>query len=295
MEDKGNNIRAIFTVERLTEGWDVLNLFDIVRLYSGQNAGGSTKKVPEATIKEKQLIGRGVRYFPFTYGDKTKSKRKFDNDWKNELRVLEELYYYTYDEESRYICHLKKELKKDGYISDGKVIKAFSLKQEFQKSDFYKNTKIWYNERKENPNRKKTTLEDIKKDFSMSYKLKSLGFNEEEIVPDNSEDMQKLNLKEDGLRVIFLKFKEIEKHIFHKAINVKAKQENSLCQFDRLKKELNIKSMEDLRNDIFLGDLNMTIKANKIMKFEDLSGENKLKITMKFLDIPIANDFSYIY
>ncbi len=44
LEDKNNHIRAIFTVDRLTEGWDVLNLFDIVRLYQGQNAGGSTKK-----------------------------------------------------------------------------------------------------------------------------------------------------------------------------------------------------------------------------------------------------------
>ena len=56
LEDKNNHIRAIFTVDRLTEGWDVLNLFDIVRLYSGQNTGGSTKKTPEATTKEKQLI-----------------------------------------------------------------------------------------------------------------------------------------------------------------------------------------------------------------------------------------------
>ena len=30
LEDKNNNIRVIFTVKRLTEGWDVLNLYDIV-------------------------------------------------------------------------------------------------------------------------------------------------------------------------------------------------------------------------------------------------------------------------
>ena len=112
LEDKNNHIRAIFTVDRLTEGWDVLNLFDIVRLYQGQNAGGSTKKTPEATTKEKQLIGRGVRYCPFAFSDKIKNKRKFDGDLNHELRVLEELYYYTYDEESKYISHLKKELKK---------------------------------------------------------------------------------------------------------------------------------------------------------------------------------------
>ncbi len=37
LEAADNPIRAIFTVDRLTEGWDVLNLFDIVRLYEGQN------------------------------------------------------------------------------------------------------------------------------------------------------------------------------------------------------------------------------------------------------------------
>lgn len=76
LEDANNHIRAIFTVDRLTEGWDVLNLFDIVRLYQGQNAGGSSQKTPEATTKEKQLIGRGVRYYPFNYKDKLANKRK---------------------------------------------------------------------------------------------------------------------------------------------------------------------------------------------------------------------------
>ena len=170
LEDKNNHIRAIFTVDRLTEGWDVLNLFDIVRLYQGQNAGGSTKKTPEATTKEKQLIGRGVRYFPFVFNDKIKNKRKFDDDLKHELRVLEELYYYTYDEESRYISHLAKELKKDGYIRDDKVIKTFALKPEFQESDFYKNVKIWYNEPIDNPRRKKKDLEYIKENFKFEHK-----------------------------------------------------------------------------------------------------------------------------
>jgi type III restriction enzyme len=33
LEEKNNNIRAVFAVAKLNEGWDVLNLFDIVRLY----------------------------------------------------------------------------------------------------------------------------------------------------------------------------------------------------------------------------------------------------------------------
>ena len=277
LEDKNNHIRGIFTVDRLTEGWDVLNLFDIVRLYQGQNTGGGTKKTPEATTKEKQLIGRGVRYFPFEYKDKQKNKRKFDDNLKNELRVLEELYYYTYDEDSRYISELKKELRKDGYIRDDKIIKTFSLKKEFKENDFYKNVKIWYNKQIDNPERRKKTLKDIKKDFFVPYKIRDLEIKEQ-------EDLKRLNLQEKGLITITLKFKNIEKHIFRKAINIKAKQENTLFQFEKIKEELEIESIEDLLKDNFIGDFDVKIIANKNQKYEDISNNDKLKIVLKFLE-----------
>lgn len=283
LEDKNNNIRAIFTVDRLTEGWDVLNLFDIVRLYQGQNTGGSTKKTPEATTKEKQLIGRGVRYCPFVFNDKIKNKRKFDDDLKHELRVLEELYYYTYDQESRYISHLKEELRKDGYIRDDKVIKTFTLKKDFQNSKFYKETKIWYNKQIDNPNRKKKTLEDIKKDFFVPYKIKGLEFNEQEIDFEKQEDLQRLNLQEKGLQTISIRFKDIEKYIVQKAINIKAKQENSLFQFEKLKEELEIESIEELQTDK-LADFDVKIIVSKNTNYDDIDNSDKLGLVIKFLD-----------
>lgn len=283
LEDKNNNIRAIFTVDRLTEGWDVLNLFDIVRLYQGQNTGGSTKKTPEATTKEKQLIGRGVRYCPFAFNDKIKNKRKFDDDLKNELRVLEELYYYTYDEESRYISHLKEELRKDGYIRDDKVIKTFALKKDFQDSKFYQETKIWYNKQIDNPNRKKKTLNDIKNDFFVPYKIKSLEIIEQEIDFEKQEDLQRLNLQEKGLQTILIKFKDIEKHIVQKAINIKAKQENSLLQFERLKEELEIESIEELQTDK-LANFEVKIIVSKNINYDDINNIDKLGLVIKFLD-----------
>ncbi|MCF7859025.1 MAG: DEAD/DEAH box helicase family protein, partial [Candidatus Cloacimonetes bacterium] len=283
LEDKNNHIRAIFTVDRLTEGWDVLNLFDIVRLYQGQNTGGSTKKTPEATTKEKQLIGRGVRYCPFAFNDKIKNKRKFDDDLKHELRVLEELYYYTYDEESRYISHLKEELRKDGYIRDDKVIKTFALKKEFQDSKFYKETKIWYNKQIDNPNRKKKTLEDIKKDFFGLYKIKSLELTEQEIDFEKQEDLHRLKLQEKGLQTISIKFKYIEKHIVQKAINIKAKQENSLFQFENVKEELEIESIEELQTDK-LADFDVKIIVSKNTNYDDIDNSDKLGLVMKFLD-----------
>jgi type III restriction enzyme len=283
LEDKNNHIRAIFTVDRLTEGWDVLNLFDIVRLYQGQNTGGSTKKTPEATTKEKQLIGRGVRYCPFAFNNKIKNKRKFDDDLKHELRVLEEFYYYTYDEESRYISHLKEELRKDGYIRDDKVIKTFALKKDFQDSKFYKETKIWYNKQIDNPNRRKKTLEDIKKDFFVPYKIKGLEFTEQEIDFENQEDLQRLNLQEKGLQTISIKFKDIEKHIVQKAINIKAKQENSLFQFEKLKEDLEIESIEELQTDK-LADFDVKIIVSKNTNYDDIDNSDKLGLVIKFLD-----------
>ena len=42
LEQPENEIRAIFAVDMLNEGWDVLNLFDIVRLYDIRD-GKTTK------------------------------------------------------------------------------------------------------------------------------------------------------------------------------------------------------------------------------------------------------------
>lgn len=168
LEAADNPIRAIFTVGRLTEGWDVLNLFDIVRLYEGQNGGGSNKKsckTANTTVSEKQLIGRGVRYFPFAFEGKQPNKRKFDNDMQHELRILEELFYYTHDEQSRYISELKNELRKDGYLpekDDDKVLATFKLKSEFAANKDFRELLIWANKKIPNPNAKSNNADSLK-------------------------------------------------------------------------------------------------------------------------------------
>ncbi len=63
LEDKDNEFRAVFAVDMLNEGWDVLNLYDIVRLYDTQDARNGA--VGKTTNAEAQLIGRGARYMPF--------------------------------------------------------------------------------------------------------------------------------------------------------------------------------------------------------------------------------------
>ncbi len=151
LEDENNPIRAVFAVQKLNEGWDVLNLFDIVRLYEGQNTGGSNAKVGATTLSEAQLIGRGARYFPFTTEKgQDKYTRKYDNDPANALKILEELYYHT-QEDSRYISELKKALVESGIYEDEQKLetKQLSLKLAFKETDFYKTGKVVFNKKVE--------------------------------------------------------------------------------------------------------------------------------------------------
>lgn len=149
LEEENNPIRAIFAVQKLNEGWDVLNLFDIVRLYEGQNTGGSTKRIGKTTLSEAQLIGRGARYFPFILeAGQDKYTRKFDNDSNNDLKVLEELYYHT-KENNRYISELKKALVATGIYEDenNKITKQLTLKFAFKQTDFYQKGRVIFNKR----------------------------------------------------------------------------------------------------------------------------------------------------
>jgi type III restriction enzyme len=191
LEDKNNHIRAIFTVKRLTEGWDVLNLFDIVRLYEGRDEShpNGQRVAGQATVQEIQLIGRGVRYYPFTYNEHEKNKRKFDNALKNPLRVLEEFYYHS-DDNHRYLDELKRELKNKGFIQDNREIKKFALKDDFKDTPFFKEIKIWKNKKIDNPERRKQTLSELEKDFVFEYKTREFTMKEQQVILDKRENLQ---------------------------------------------------------------------------------------------------------
>jgi len=147
LEDADNPYRAIFEVKKLDEGWDVLNLFDIVRLYETRDAKNG--KPGSATIAEAQLIGRGARYCPFTIEEEQeKYQRKYDSDIDNPLRICEELYYYCqYD--SRYIDELNKALIASGIMPDNQKIIQYTFKDSFKNDDFYKSALVFRNSRKE--------------------------------------------------------------------------------------------------------------------------------------------------
>ena len=146
LEDENNEFRAVFAVDKLNEGWDVLNLFDIVRLYNTRDA--KSGKPGKTTMSEAQLIGRGARYCPFQLTEEqSKFIRKFDNDLTNEMRIGEELYYHS-PHNPQYIQELNTALQEIGIKPKESKQIYLNLKEDFKKSDFYEKGIVFVNERK---------------------------------------------------------------------------------------------------------------------------------------------------
>lgn len=162
LEDINNEYRAVFAVDKLNEGWDVLNLFDIVRLYNTRDADHKSGKVGKTTMSEAQLIGRGARYCPFKLTDEQELyQRKFDDDLTNPIRVCEELYYHSaYN--PKYISELNKALEQIG-IKDSRTKELpLFVKEVFKKSDFYKKGMLYVNKQVANDRK---DIKELNKDI----------------------------------------------------------------------------------------------------------------------------------
>lgn len=150
LEEKSNGIRAIFAVDMLNEGWDVLNLYDIVRLYDTRDTDTKLNKPGKTTMQEAQLIGRGARYMPFRDPNNEAlevDKRKYDNDVQNPYRVVEKLHYHS-AHNPRYIQELRTALIKTGIIPDNRVQLDLFMKDDFKETDLFKSGLVFVNEQK---------------------------------------------------------------------------------------------------------------------------------------------------
>jgi type III restriction enzyme len=263
LEDKTNNITAIFTCMRLTEGWDVLNLYDIVRMYSGQNTGGTNKKkAGKSTVSEVQLIGRGVRYYPFKHNDSIINKRKFDKELNHELRVLEEFYFHS-DNDEKYISELKQELKRQELLPEtDKQLKLFDIKKEIKEDEnsFYHKLKIYKNDFKDNPNKRKRTLEELKTEWEYHTKIESIAVKETNIKLEQKEDVTRYTSgnNKDG-RTIPLLLKDFPKNIVYKALHIQSKKDQSILRFNNLKEELSINSIDEIFEDKYIGNFSISV------------------------------------
>ena len=258
LEDENNPIRAIFAVQKLNEGWDVLNLFDIVRMYEERNEE-KNGKIGKTTIAEAQLIGRGARYFPFAIEEgQNKYTRKFDSDVDNNLKILEELYYHT-KEDSRYISELKKALIETGIYEDEDnfVEKELKLKDSFKKTDFYKNAHVIYNLKVRKDHSKVKSLADLKVrktdiDFTLSSGRGAVTNVWEETEMTSSETS--LNERKE------IKISEMPNHVVHYALTT-----NPFFYFDNISKFCpSIKSSDEfISKDEYLGGFGIIFKGDK--------------------------------
>lgn len=151
LENENNEIRAVFAVNVLDEGWDVLNLYDIVRLYDTRDSRNG--RVGKTTMSEAQLIGRGARYYPFIHqGEKEKKfVRKFDDNELEPLRVIEQLHYHS-KSNPKYIQELRQTLRETGILPDINTVKrSLSLKDSFKQTQTYKEGLIYKNDQVEKP------------------------------------------------------------------------------------------------------------------------------------------------
>ena len=169
LEDKDNPIRFIFAVDMLNEGWDVLNLFDIVRLYDTRQGG---KGISNYTIKEAQLIGRGARYCPFKVDEsQERFKRKYDYDLDNPNRILETMYFHSRDD-SKYISELRQALIATGMEDENPIKITYEVKDSFKDSEIYKKGFVFSNRRVPKDRSNIKGLEESKKNTIHRYTVR---------------------------------------------------------------------------------------------------------------------------
>ena len=261
LEDESNPIRTIFTVDMLNEGWDVLNLFDIVRLYDTRQGSGKAGKIGSYTIREAQLIGRGARYCPFKINDEQERyKRKYDSDLDNDLRILETMYFHSRNDSS-YIAELKQALIETGLQDNDPIKLEYKLKDTFKNTDFYNNGLLYSNKRILKSRDVVTDIEDGMKTKVYRYTVKT---NKGKIVNLMDEEQSTTNVAK-NLKSI--KFKDIDYNILEGAT-----ERFHELKFNVIKSKYpNVDSMKEfLTSDKYLGNCSLEIAYADIITGVDL-------------------------
>lgn len=258
LEDDSNHIRAIFQVKMLNEGWDVLNLFDIVRMYDTRQAGhtkNGKRIISDTTISEAQLIGRGARYCPFKINeDDELFKRKYDSDEDNELRICETLLYHCFDEE-RYISELKEALRHEGLDLDKDVIRcSYKLKDDFKKTDLFKSGFVYLNERIKTESKDLLSLDDRLRSKIYSYTEQSGASALDDLFGSDENKSSVFNPK--GIKKSIKELAKENYSVVHKAL-----RQFREFNFDNLKKHFkDLKSMSDfIFKEEYLGKIEIQI------------------------------------
>ncbi len=271
LEAKDNPYRIIFTVDMLNEGWDVLNLFDIVRLYETRDGKGG--KPGKTTISEAQLIGRGARYCPFKIeDDQPRNKRKYDDDLTNENRILETLLYHSM-QDSRYISELRYALKQTGLLADAPKEIEYILKEEFKETDFFRYAYVFSNRRVE---KSRKSIKEIDKKIQNKFYQHKVATGRSTLYGLFDDETTKDNIK---FKIHTFKVREIPLNIAEGAM-----ENFNVLKFSALKSYFPnlVSRREFLQSDNYLG--NITLKIDS--PFDKIRAEDLYDGAMKiFRDI----------
>lgn len=268
LESPNNLYRVVFAVAKLTEGWDVLNLYDIVRI----EKEASTNK--NSTMVEAQLIGRGARYYPFEIDGEKSYQRRYDNDSSNKQLFLETLHYHTMNE-PQYLKQLVGSLEQmdlpTGQDKKNPPIEI-KVKPSFKKTDTYKTGKIYYNEAEDVSDE---WFDSIGK-YGINHKSdisRSLNYGSREVSYNTT--VEYIETKTIGIEKFDVRFIK------------KAIQRLEFYQFDNLKKYLPL--LTSMKEFIYgekwlnAGNLKLFLTVPKEYKASDISPNEILKVTIELL------------
>lgn len=266
LEEANNPIRVIFAVARLNEGWDVLNLFDIVRISEGAT------KTKATTDSEAQLIGRGARYYPFEYKDEDSYTRRFDFGGENsEPRVIESLHYHTINDNA-YIKNLEKSLKSANIqVKEDKYhhLEA-KIKPSFKKNPIFKEGKIYINKLIETTAEDYNTLEkyNVSTVFDIPFEMAIEQKYGSKITHKVATQTHEVSWK-------------VEEKYIQKAI-----QRRPFFHYSNLKNYMpSISSMKTfIESKDFLGDLTLYVSLPSETEIKDLDPITKLEMVEKFFE-----------
>jgi type III restriction enzyme len=276
---ESNEYRAVFAVDKLNEGWDVLNLFDIVRLYDKRDSNAGNR-IGKTTMSEAQLIGRGARYCPFRLlADQPTDKRKFDKDLENEMRICEELYYHS-AHNPKYIQELYTALRETGIIAKETKQRTVKLKESFKATHLFKAGYIFLNDRKKYDRADVMGLPNTL--IQKLYKVQlHTGFAKSETAfAENRETSPAIQRKEK-----YFSLNGFGLNVLHRAM-----RQFEFFEFSNLKNHLpHLKTAKEfLMADNYLGKVKVEIQALP-EQLDNLSADDKLYASTKVLaEIAIA-------
>lgn len=281
LEDENNPFRIIFAVAKLTEGWDVLNLYDIVRVSEAKES-----ITMNTTNAEAQLIGRGARYYPFVYQGKKSYTRRFDTgrDATFENQLLETLYYHTIND-SKYIDNLNKSFDKMDLIvnKDGEYdTYTAKVKPSFMRTNFYKQGSLYYNKTEKVPDTNYASIGD----YGINNLTLDIDYNQSTTESNLHDKYYDNVVRESDVRYdVVADFSNSSDYRLIK----RALARNKFYRFSTMKKYLPmVKSIREfITSDNWLGKLRVQAKVpneyNQILSpFEKLHIlDNALKIIQK--------------